>query len=185
MKKSNLILLGALGAALFFSLVFQLSVHSNVKKEKANEVPVEALTESRAVPHFEGIAIKNRIKVTFSQSEDTQVVVEAPNYIIDSISTAVVDKKLIIESFKKLRKKDSITIQINHPTLKILELNDDSHFETNGQISGEHLNLIFKDKSSGNLNLSYDFVTYINNTEGKVNLQGEIKKIDLNSNKEQ
>ncbi|WP_420322909.1 GIN domain-containing protein [Flagellimonas sp.] len=185
MKKSNLILLGALGIALFFSLVFQLSVHSNVKKEKANEVPVEIISESRTIPYFEGIKAKNRVKITFRQSTASKVVVNAPNYIIDSVSTTVIDKQLSIEVSKKLRKRDSILIQIDQPALTHLTLNNDAHFETIGSVSGENLHLEFKDESSANLNLSYDFVKYLNNTKGEINLQGEIKKIDLIANKEQ
>ncbi|MEX0312850.1 MAG: DUF2807 domain-containing protein [Allomuricauda sp.] len=184
MKKSNLILLGALGAAIFFSLVFQLSVHSNVKKEKANEVPVEVVSESRTLSLFDGILIEDRISVVFRQSETSKVVVNAPNYIIDSVITETVDRNLIIKATKKLKKKDSIHIQIDHPTLTALELHNNSHFEADGQISGGQLNLIFKDNSSANLNLDYDAVKYTNNTQGKVNLQGEIKKIDLVSDKE-
>ncbi|WP_190809093.1 DUF2807 domain-containing protein [Flagellimonas sp. S3867] len=185
MKKSNLILLVALGIALFFTLVFQLSVHSNVKKAEANKVAVEIISESRATFHFNGIVSKNRVKVIFNQSEDSKVVVEAPEYIIDSVSTFVVNQKLVIQVSEKLKKKDSILIHIDHTALNSLELNDSSHFETNGQISGENLHLEFKDESSANLNLSYDFVKYINNTEGTVNLQGEIKEIELASNKKQ
>ncbi len=185
MKKSNLILLGALGTALFFSLVFQVAVHSNIKKGKANEIPVKITSEFRTVSYFDAIKAANRVKIVFNQNDTVKVSVTAPNNIIDSVSTKVVNKKLVINTSNKLKKTDSVLLHIDAPMLTKIDLSDNSHFETSGQISGERLNLEFKDKSSGNLNLSYDFVRYINNTEGTVNLQGEIKKIDFVSNKKQ
>nr|WP_298790446.1 DUF2807 domain-containing protein [uncultured Allomuricauda sp.] len=185
MKKSNLILLGALGIALFFSLVFQIVVHSNIKKAKANEIPVEVITETRVVAPFDAINASNRLRIVFLQSDESKVIVNAPNYIIDSIGTTVVNRKLIIEASKKLKKKDTIVIQINAPLLTSLELNNKVHFEADTPITGENLHLEFNDESSGAFNLSYDFVSYINNTDGAVTLKGEIEKIDHISNTKQ
>ena len=52
MKKSNLILLCALGMAIFFTLVFQLTVHSNVRKGKSNEVAVKNNIRIQGHPLF-------------------------------------------------------------------------------------------------------------------------------------
>lgn len=185
MKKSNLILLGALGTALFFSLVFQVAVHSNIKKGKANEIPVEIISEFRTVSYFDAIKATNRVKIVFNQNDTVKVVVKAPNNIIDSVSTKVVNKKLVINTSNKLKKTDSVLLLIDAPMLTKLELNDNSHFETNGSISGEKIHLEFKGESSGNLNLSYEFVQYLNNSEGEINIKGEINQIDLISNMKQ
>ena len=105
MKKSNLILLCALGMAIFFSLVFQLTVHSNVRKGKSNEVAVKTMSESRDIPYFDKIVVKNRIKVIFRQNDTSSVLVEAPNYIIDSISTTVTNNELILAGEQKIKEK--------------------------------------------------------------------------------
>ncbi|WP_420602143.1 GIN domain-containing protein [Flagellimonas sp.] len=185
MKKSNLILLCALGMAIFFTLVFQLTVHSNVRKGKSNEVAVKTISESRDIPYFEKIVVKNRIKVIFRQNDTSSVLVEAPNYIIDSISTTLINNELVLSVSKKLKKKDSILIQIDNPILTSVKLSNNAHFDTAGKVSGKELHLELKDASSGNLSLDYENMEYINNTEGSIAIQGEIKKIALTSNTEQ
>ena len=121
----------------------------------------------------------------FRQNDTSSVLVEAPNYIIDSISTTLINNELVLSVSKKLKKKDSILIQIDNPILTSVKLSSNAHFETVGKVSGNELHLELKDASSGNLNLDYENMEYINNTEGSIAIQGEIKKIALTSNTEQ
>ncbi len=185
MKKSNLILLGALGAIIFFSLTFQLSVHSYVRKGKADMIPVEMVKATRNLPSFSGISTKDNIKIIFQQTDLTQLRIEAPNYLIDSISTVVYNEELTISVSKKLRNNDSITIRINNPFLNSLKLGGSSHFETGKKVSGKTLELVFSDESSGILELSYDSVRQNNTSSGTFTIKGDIQEIDLTQNKKQ
>jgi hypothetical protein len=186
MKKSNLILLSALGALLFFSLAFQLSVHSYVRKADANKVPTKTVVENREVSSFNGISVNSRIKVLFKQTDVPSLTVEAPDHLIDSISTSVLNEKLVIEIIKKMNRKDSITIRVNNPELVLLKLGSEAHFKTVGKISGEELNLMFTDESSADMELSYDFLKHENTSTGIVNIKGKINHVEFsNKNKEE
>lgn len=185
MKKSNLILLSVLGALLFFSLAFQLSVHSHIRNGGANKVPIKMVSEDRSMPSFNSISVDSRVKILFQQRETPNIAIEAPNHLIDSINTSVLNEELVIEVIKKLKKKDSITIRIDNPELTSLKLGSQAHFKTMGKVSGEKLNLIFYDESSADMELSYDFLKHENTSTGIVNIKGKINQIDFNNEKKE
>lgn len=182
MKKSNLILLGAVVAIVFFSLIFQLSVHGYIKKERANQKPVEMVMEMRDTPAFTAISAKGRVKIKFEQDTTRFVQIHAPNYILDSLFTKVNESRLDIELGVGLKKKDSVLIHITNPSLNGILLHTNASFETLEMISGSNLELDFKDESSGKLELNYTHVTYRNTTTGSVDLKGEIANIKLEQN---
>ncbi len=185
MKRSNLILLGALAAIVFFSLIFQLSVHSYVKKTKANQKPVEMISQTREVSNFTKIKAEGPMQVLFEQDMNSALEIKAPNYIVDSVQTKITDQTLEIAVGSKLKKKDSIIVQITNPELQALTLGSKTHFETVGEVSGTHLYLRFNDNSSGNLNLKYDSLKHENYSTGTVILNGKVTSINLTENKEE
>lgn len=185
MKKSNQILLGALGAILFFSLAFQLSVHNYVREGKTTKIPTKIKLETRETAYFENITVQKRIKVLFHQNDTSKVRIEAPGYLIDSITTIVKNKELTLGLTIKLKKKDSIIIHINNPVLTNLKLSSKAHFETIGKVSGENLKLEFIEESSANLELLYESIKYTNTSKGEVIINGDINKINLTQFKKQ
>lgn len=185
MKKSNLILLGALAAIVFFSLIFQLSVHSYVKEGKANQKPVEVISQTREVSTFAEIKAEGPMKILFEQDVNPALEIMAPNYIVDSIRTKMTNQTLDIVVGSKLKKKDSIIVRIANPELRALTVGSNTHFETVGQISGTHLHLQFNENSSGNLDLKYDSLKHENNSTGTVILNGKVTSINLTENKEE
>ncbi len=185
MKKSNLILLGALAAIVFFSLIFQLSVHRNVKEVKANQKPVEMISRTREVSNFFGIVAEGPMKIHFAQDTISVLEINAPDYIVDSIQTSVTDQILDISVGSKLKNKDSVIIRIANPELQALTLGSRAHFETLGEVSGTYLHLRFNEDSSGNLNLNYDSLKHENNSTGTVILDGKVTAINLSENKEE
>lgn len=185
MKKSNLILWGALAAIVFFSLIFQLSVHSHVKELKANKKPVEMISQAREVFTFTGIKAEGPMKILFEQDATSALEIKAPNYIVDSIQTKITDQTLDLAVSSKLKKRDSVVIRIANPRLHALTLGSKTHFETVGKVSGTHLHLQFNENSSGNLNLNYDSLKHENNSTGTVILNGKVTSINLTENKEE
>ncbi len=178
-------MLGALAAIVFFSLIFQLSVHSNVKEIKANRKPVEMISQTREAPSFTGLKAVGSIKILFTQNANTVLEINAPDYIADSVQTKVTDQILDISVGSKLKKRDSIIIRITNPELQALTLGSDAHFETVGEVSGTLLHLQFNEESSGNLKLNYDSLKHENNSTGTVILNGKVTAINLTENKEE
>ncbi|MEM8999282.1 MAG: DUF2807 domain-containing protein [Bacteroidota bacterium] len=182
MKRSNLILLGALGGILLFSLVFQLRVHLYVRQGAANWKPVRTITQNRDVPHFSAITAEGQLTIRFEQGETPNLSIKAPDILLDSIRTEVQEEKLIISMNRKPRKKDSVIISIETTELEELILSGNTHFETIQQVFGKNLILDFKDNSSVNLKLVYNSIQQVNNSTGTIRINGEVKKIDFTQN---
>lgn len=179
MKKSSLILWGALIAILLFSFIFQLSVHSYVKEGKALIKPVQMLTQNRQLAHFKAIKANGRLKIIMEQQDAVAIQVNAPDYIIDSIRTLIVDDILDISVVSSLKKKDSIVLRISNPEFHGLKLSSEVSVESVGILSGTNLDLKFSDKSSGKLELSYEQLNYSNTSTGSVNLNGKINQLNF------
>ncbi|TMU56914.1 GIN domain-containing protein [Flagellimonas algicola] len=177
MKKSSLILWGALIAILLFSFIFQLFVHSYVKEGKANIKPVQMLKQNRQLSHFTVIKASGRLKILMEQQDAVGIEVNAPDYIIDSIRTLIIDDTLDISVVSSLKKKDSIILRISNPEYHGLQFSSETSVESVGTLSGTNLDLKFSDKSSGNLELSYERLNYTNTSTGSVNLNGKINQL--------
>ncbi|TAI49165.1 GIN domain-containing protein [Flagellimonas allohymeniacidonis] len=179
MKKSNLILISALIAIVFFSLAFQLTVHSYIKEDKANKVPEVFRSEERKTDSFGSIKTGERLRILLFQDSIQSVTVKANNSIIDSVQTSVDDGELLIKMSKDIRKKDSIVVEISCPEISALRLSGKSYVESNGILSGEQLRLELDGSSSVNLELNYKTVLYNNTSDGDIEIQGDIKNIQI------
>ncbi len=179
MKKSSLILWGVLVAMLLFSFIFQLSVHSYVKDGKTNRKPAQMLMQNRVLPDFSSIMAHGRLKIYIEQKDTAEFEVNAPNYIIDSVRTSVLNNVLDIQMGSSLKKKDSIVIKISNPELNRMKFGSKVSIESVGVLSGSNLHLDFSEKSSGNLQLSYENLKYSNTSSGVVTLNGNISQIEL------
>ncbi|WP_073176266.1 GIN domain-containing protein [Flagellimonas flava] len=179
MKKSNLILIGALVALFFFTLLFQLTVHSHVKKEKAAIKPVEILTRNRDIDEFSFITADGPVTVVFTQSPTRNLQLKTPNYFMDSISTVVQNNMLSINLGKGLKSKDSVVIRITNSSLAGLLLQSKAVFNSDGELSGDSLSLEFKDESAADIQLNYGTIHYSNSSTGQISLEGNLSQIKL------
>ncbi|MCL6265572.1 GIN domain-containing protein [Flagellimonas myxillae] len=179
MKKSKLLLVGAIISIFIFILIFQLVVHQNVKDVKANKKPMQILSKKLELSDFTSLAVAGRFHIYYEQSEEQSVQIEAPDYHLDSVVTKVSNKVLEIHSGLGLQKKDSVVIYISGKALDSLALMLSPHFETTNQISGRRLYLDFGGNSSAKLNLNYDTLIYKNTSLGSIQLKGEITNIEL------
>lgn len=183
MKKSNLLLVGALISIFIFTLIFQLAVHQNVKEEKATRKPMQMLVQNRKVIDFTSISAAGRVSIHFEQGEKSSLQINAPNYQMDSVITTVTNKILEVRLGSGLRKRDSVVIHIIGVKLDSLVLASDTYFETKGLVSGSQIYCDFRDDSSAKLNLDYDKVIYQNTSTGVVNLKGEVNNIEIKEDK--
>ena len=171
--------MGALIAILLFSFIFQLSVHSYVKEGKAHSKAVQMLTQSRPLSHFTVIKVSGRLKILLEQQDTTVIQVNAPDYIIDSISTIIIDDTLDISVVSSLKKKDSIVLRISNAEYNGLQFSSEASVESVGPLSGANLDLKFSDQSSGKLELSYEQLNYRNTSTGSVHFNGKINQLNF------
>ena len=179
MKKSNLILFGALAAILIFTLVFQLTTHHYMKKEDRERTTATRVGEERSVASFKSIKSIGALSIVLVQDSLHKVRVEAPNHLIDSVRTNVVQDTLFVESKKNIKKRDSVLIYITLKSLKHLGLDTYSSIESKGSISGNELNLELKGQSTAKLLLNYEHMQYSNSSDGAVDVSGDIKNIKI------
>ncbi|MEM8846672.1 MAG: DUF2807 domain-containing protein [Bacteroidota bacterium] len=179
MKKSNLILFGALAAILIFTLVFQLTTHHYMKKEDGERAMATRISEERTVTTFKNIKSIGTLSIILVQDSLHKVQVEAPNHLIDSVRTNVVQDTLFIESKKNIKKRDSVLIHITLKSLEHLGLDTYSGIESKGSISGNELNLELQGQSAAKLLLNYEHMRYSNSSNGTVDISGDIKNIKI------
>ncbi len=182
MKKSNLMVLGTLGATVFFFSAFQFSIHRYVEKGAIEDIDSgDFISEMKTMPVFRKIAVHHGIQVFFRQDTTTQLKVEAPRTLMPYIQVKVEQEKLILEKTKRIQSIDSIVIHITNPQLNELYVLPDGYFETIGVVSGKDLKLEFGDDSRGKLELSYESVVCKASSDSKVVLKGDSKEIDFSN----
>lgn len=179
MKKSNLLLLGALISVFFFSLLFQFAVHRSVKSEKAKLKSTEILEEQRTPGAFTSLKAVGKFTLVFEQSDSPYLKITAPDYVMDSIQTIVDNNRLDIQMLKDIRKKDTVLIHLGTPQLDSLMLTSQVYFKSENTLKGEYLYLELMDACSADLDIDFSEVLYKNLTSGKVNLNGKIKNIQI------
>ncbi len=177
MKRSNLILLGALAAIFFFMTALQVRMNGYVKEEVLRDYG-NFVDDARTLPKFENIAVTDGIKVFFDQNDTSSIQVEAREELLDFITTKVVDETLVIEKTKRMREKDSVSVFISNPKLDSLNVNSAS-FYTKGLVMGNVLKMVFSDGADGNLELTYELLECSFSESSNVSLTGNSKKMNF------
>ncbi|PRX54381.1 GIN domain-containing protein [Flagellimonas meridianipacifica] len=179
MKKSNLILLGALVAIVFFTLAFQLTTHHYAKENNRKKTSAIRLSQDRTSVSFKGIKTNAPLRIILEQDSLHKIQVEAPNYLIDSVKTSVLNDTLLIETPKNVRKRDSVVVNIKLKSLHHLKLDGHSLVVSKKVIVGEELHLALRGHSSAQLQLQFEHMFYSNSSDGTVDISGDIKNIEI------
>ncbi|WP_422079666.1 GIN domain-containing protein [Ulvibacterium sp.] len=176
MKRSNLILLGALGAIFVFMTALQVRMKGYVKGEVQRDYG-NFVKSTREVSEFKAIAVSDGIKVEFEQTPKTTITIEARENLMSFVRTEIIEETLIIEKAKKMRGKDSVKVFVSNAQLDSLRVSSGSSFTTLGMVSGGDLKLVFRGESEGDLELNYESVQCSFSSDSEVNLTGDSKKI--------
>ncbi|MEM9076084.1 MAG: DUF2807 domain-containing protein [Bacteroidota bacterium] len=179
MKKSNLILFGALAAILIFTLVFQLTTHHYVRQYGKERTTATNVIEQRTLSTFKGITTSAPIKIVLVQDSLQKIQVEAPNYLVDSVKTLVANDTLSIETPDGIGKRDSVKVFVALKTLKHLQLDSYSSIESKDTIVGKELNLQLRGHSTAQLLLKFEHMNFSNTSDGLVDITGDIKNIKI------
>ncbi|NQZ43918.1 MAG: DUF2807 domain-containing protein [Flavobacteriaceae bacterium] len=177
MKTSNLIALGGVALLFMLSIAFQSRVHYHVKKERKAGFGAR-MTQDRPLDYFEGIRIEAPIHVVFTQDSIGSIAVSAPEEIIDSVTTQIVDRVLYLSLNGKKRGKDTILIKIHNPKLESLELTNGS-FENSGTLQCTTFRLQMADKSHCRLRLDSPLLEVANEKGADLTLEGTTEQINF------
>ncbi|MEL6305489.1 MAG: DUF2807 domain-containing protein, partial [Bacteroidota bacterium] len=179
MKRSNLILLGALGAILLFSTAFQLTVnrYAHVIENRPKTDTWNSTT--RNVDAFTEVSTDSDITLVYKTGTVSALEIKTNVLFVDSIITKVEQGTLKIDVLKALKRKDSVAIIITNPALLGITLGGECHFMGKDTLAGKHLRLEMKEKSSANIMLNYESVEYTNTSSGVVDIKGTLNQINI------
>lgn len=180
MKKSNIILIVAFAVLALFFLAFQLTFHTYLKKGEASGIGAY-VSEERTLAPFTKLKVNSEVMVRYTQDTLTQLKVDAPKHLLDSLRIHVENDELIITMGKAGIGNDSILLYVNNNQLKTLAIGSEAYFETMGTLSGEALQLTVQDKSTAKLNLSYDSIHCRIAPDAEVEFKGALKNIDFSN----
>lgn len=180
MKRSNLILLGVLGAIFLYFTALQLSTHNYVRKGVIQDSGA-IISETRKVSDFRSVHIEDKIMVYFKQDSITQITVEAPENFIPHIKTKVNEETLVIEKMKSMNMDDTIKVFISNHHLDTLKVRSSAHFKTIGKLIGKELILEFNGESTGELEVTYELVICKTTSDATVKLTGNSKEINFSN----
>ncbi len=178
MKRSNLILLGVLGAIFLYFTVLQFSTHNYVRKGVIEEAGV-VISKIRSLPSFRSIDVRDNIRVYFKQDSLTQVTIKAPENFTPYIKTKVDQGSLLIEKTKSINTDDTIKVFISSHYLDSVKVHSAASFKTIGVITGKELVLEFRGESTGDLEITYDLVQCKKSSDATITLKGNSKKINF------
>ncbi|MEM6893335.1 MAG: DUF2807 domain-containing protein [Bacteroidota bacterium] len=181
MKRSNLILLGALGAILLFSTAFQLTVNRYANAIENRPKTDKWNTVTRNLDAFTKVSTDSDITLVYEKGAVSHLEIKTNVSFLDSITTKVERGALKIDVLKALKRKDSIAVIITNPTLTGIALGGESHLMGKDTLTGDHLTLELKEKSSANIILDYENVEYINTSSGTVDIKGILNQININN----
>ncbi len=179
MKKSNFIILSALGAIFIFSIAFQLNVNRHLRDTPAKSEIITNISEERTVGVFNKISVSHGIKVYFIQDSITQIKVLAPESIIPFIKTKVENGELIIEKTKQNKSKDIVKVSISNGQLNALKASSRAYFETIGEVTGDNLVLDFSSDTKANLELSFQSIQCKAASGSQIKFKGNTSNIEF------
>ncbi|WP_299213969.1 DUF2807 domain-containing protein [uncultured Aquimarina sp.] len=180
MKRSNLILLGALGAIFLYFTVLQFSTHNYVRNGVIEEAG-SVISETRKISDFISIDVRDNMRVYFKQDSITQVTIEAPENFIPHIKTKVNQGTLMIEKIKSINTDDTIKVFISNHHLDSVKVRSTAHFKTIGIVTGKELILEFRGESTGDLEVTYELVKCKTTSDANIKLKGNSKEINFSN----
>ncbi|WP_298544009.1 DUF2807 domain-containing protein [uncultured Aquimarina sp.] len=180
MKRSNLILLGVLGAVFLYFTILQFSTHNYVRKGVIEEAGT-IISEIRNISNFRSIDIQDNMRVYFKQDSMTQVTLEAPENFMPHIQTKVNQGTLVLEKIKRMNTDDTIKVFISNHHVDTIKVGATAHFKTMGVVTGKELILEFREESTGDLEVTYELVKCKKTSDANIKLTGNSKEINFSN----
>ncbi|WP_299437725.1 DUF2807 domain-containing protein [uncultured Aquimarina sp.] len=180
MKRSNLILLGILGAIFLYFTTLQFSTHNYVRKGVIQDSGT-IISETRKVSDFRSIHIEDKMMVYFKQDSISKITVEAPENFMPHIKTKVNQQTLVIEKVKTMNMDDTIKVFISNHHLDTIKVGSSAYFKTLGAVTGKELILEFRGESTGDLEVTYELVRCKARSDAAIKLTGNSKEINFSN----
>jgi hypothetical protein len=181
MKKSNILLLSALGVALIAIIILLFSVRSFVS---ANIIKGDGnITEQfRDIENFEKIKIRGNYKVHFTQDSVLELRLITDSNLHEYVKTIVRNNELIIESKESIMSGKDINVKLSNLFITEIEATAAAHFTTVNELNLPELKLLASAGARIDITGFFENLTAIQNAGARIVLSGKADRLKLESN---
>ena len=181
MKKSNLLLLIALGLTLITITVGMISLRTvmfaSVERGDGNMVETP-----RNISEFEKISINGRYKVYYTQDNTHQLVLHADANLHEYILTTVRNNELVIKSSKPFRSSSDVRIELSSPFITHVDASASAGFFTRSSITLPLLHITSNAGSEIDIEGIFESLFATQNAGSNIVLRGQTSLLNLVSN---
>lgn len=181
MKKSNLILLVALGVVIITIITGIFFVKSQLFAE-ITRGDGNIVQTTRDIPTFEKIKIKGRYNVYYTQESPQELIIFADENLQEFIRTEVRNNELHIESSQPIRSGSELRIELSNDFITHVEASASAGFFTTGGMVLPLLHLTANAGSNIDVEGIFETLFATQNAGANLKVKGETEKLEAESN---
>ncbi len=136
-------------------------------------------TQEREVGSFDKIDVGGAFDIYLKQGNKHKVVVEADDNLLPIIKTEVSDGVLKISSNEPIRRAKKLAVYITVPELTVLDGSGACDIHSQGQLSGNSLDIDFSGAVEAELNLSYQKLSVDCSGAAELDLMGNVERVRI------
>lgn len=177
MKKSNILLLSALGLTMLVILAGAIFLRVNVLRPAVTG-DNNIISQTRSLNTFSSINVTGPFVVSFTQGPGQEVKVEADQNLMDKVITKVEGQELkVFPSEHIYSNKLRLTIQL--PRIVKLNLSSGAKFRTLSPINQDSLYVLTEAGSDAEIQGSFAFIDLIANSGSDIDASGTARELKI------
>jgi hypothetical protein len=181
MKKSNLLLLIALGLVMIMIIAGMISLRSVIFASAING-DGNMVETHRDIGNFEKISINGKYKVYYTQDSIQQLVLRADDNLHEFILTSVKNDELVIKSSQPIRSSSELRIELSNPFITHVDASASAGFFTRSSITLPILHITSNAGSEVNIEGIFESLFATQNAGADIILRGQTGLLNLISN---
>ena len=181
MKKSNLILLIALGISIVLIVAFLISLRINLSAA-FQRGDGNILEQMREINDFEKVRIKGNYIVHYTQDSVVELKLITDSNLHEFIKTTVKNRELVIESYHPVISSKDIRIELSNAFISEIEATGSAQFISENKLYLPFLSLVANAGARIEIEGIFETLNAIQNAGSMIVLQGSADKLKLESN---
>ena len=181
MKKSNLILLIALGISIVLIVAFLISLRINLSAA-FQRGDGNILEQMREINDFEKVRIKGNYIVHYTQDSVVELKVITDSNLHEFIKTTVKNRELVIESYQPVISSKDIRIELSNAFLSAVEATGSAQFISENKLYLPFLSLVANAGARIEIEGIFETLNAIQNAGSMIVLEGRADRLKLESN---
>lgn len=181
MKKSNLILLSALGVIILTIIIGMFFLKANLFAAVVHG-DGNIVESTRDISSFEKIKIRGKYNVYYTQQSASHLIVLADENLQELIRTEVKNNELHIESIEPLRSGSEMRIELSNDFITHVETSASAGFFTTQPLTLPLLHLTANAGSTIDIEGVFESLFAYQNAGSRLKLEGETQELEIESN---